>query len=99
MIINAMALRIWTALFAVFALSGCLPRSSGYFIRIVDADGHDLGAGMPVYGRGIYSMRDTMCARFPDGIVIIKNPNTGKHMRYESPYKCPGESKNTENKR
>jgi len=96
MIIGKMRWQLSIALFAAFALSGCLTLSGSYDVTVVDADGNNLmpGTSMMALGSGIYKARNALCIRYPGAIVHIKDSTTGKELRSESPYKCRGTSKN-----
>lgn len=78
-----------SALFAPLALAGCLTMSGNYVIS-ASKDGNDLTKNLVLTaeGRGIYSVRNSICAAHPGAIVTIKSTETGKELASESPYHC-----------
>lgn len=61
-----------------------------YKLSAVDESGKELSSGLVLtaQGRGIYSVRNALCQRYPGASVIIKDSNTGEQLRNESPYRC-----------
>jgi len=82
---------LYVALLATFALSGCLTMSGSYDVTVVDKEGNSLRSGsIMAHGSGIYPARNALCASYPGAIVHIKDAETGKELRSESPYRCWG---------
>lgn len=71
-------------------LSGCVTLSGSYELSAADAGGKELtpGLALTAQGRGIYTVRNALCQRYPGAIVTIKDLKTGEQLRGESPFRC-----------
>ena len=74
----------------VLFLTGCLTMTGTYKISAVDSSGRELSSGLTLtaQGRGIYSVRNALCQRYPGASVIIKDSKTDEQLRGESPFQC-----------
>jgi hypothetical protein len=71
-------------------LGGCMTLSGTYQLSLQDANGQPMAKNMTMVaeGGGIYTMRNAMCATYPNATVIIRDLKSGEELKSESPYKC-----------
>ncbi len=71
-------------------MTGCVTIKGAYQLSAVDAAGKEISTGLALtaQGRGIYSVRNALCQRYPGATVIIKDSKTGEQLIGESPFKC-----------
>jgi hypothetical protein len=83
-------MRLVIALVVTTLLCGCVTMRGTYRLSVVDTNGKDLAPGlfMTAEGRGIYSVRNVMCAVHPGATVLIVDTKTGQSLKGESPYLC-----------
>lgn len=75
---------------AVLFMMGCVTLKGSYQLSAVDAAGKEISTGLALtaQGRGIYSVRNALCQRYPGASVIIKDSKTGEQLVGESPFQC-----------
>ena len=74
----------------VLLMTGCVTLKGTYHLSAVDAAGQEISTGLALtaQGRGIYSVRNALCQRYPGATVIIKDSKTGEQLFGESPFQC-----------
>ena len=72
-------------------LAGCLTLSGTYQVVARDpATGKDLsGARITAGGSAIYSVRNALCMKYKNAVILITDAKTGDELKSESPYTCP----------
>ncbi|CAL60945.1 hypothetical protein; putative exported protein [Herminiimonas arsenicoxydans] len=84
---NMKTLSLSILLLAV-SLAGCVTMSGNYVVSGTLPDGTDMKWNVSTQGRGIYTVRNGMCAAHPGATVFIRDAQTGQELKDESPYKC-----------
>ncbi len=71
-------------------LTACAAPSGSYVITAVDSGGSPLAGSMHMTAtdRGVYTVRNAFCSRYPRAVVTIRSQTTGKELGGESPYQC-----------
>lgn len=77
-------------LYIVLLLNACVTMSGTYHIYAVDASGNPINNKVQLIAEGsrIYSVRNALCANYPDAKIIIKDTKTGRELEGESGYQC-----------
>lgn len=75
---------------AAMLLSGCVAMSGNYVVTAADKQGKPLtnGLNLTATGRGIYTVRNALCSKYPGAVVTIKASQTNEELKSESPYSC-----------
>jgi hypothetical protein len=78
----------YIGLAVLMLVSGCVTTSGVYRVSGVEENGQPINTDFTVKGRQIYSVRNAICAQYPNATVHIVSLETGKNLEDESPYKC-----------